>query len=237
LQPPSTDHFPIVTILELLQDRVKPSPSWNFRMVDWESFTEGLAHKLEAIPPPTDLNNKIDVQTAARDLTFALQKTIEEHIQVSKFCPHSKQWWNSDLQALKKKLNKLSTEMFRQRAISNHPSYKLRKLAAKEYGKAILEAKKKHCTDFLEEAFDRDLWTTNRYLKDSIGDGEKSRIPTLKVKNEDGTLTEIASNAEKAEIFHKIFFPPKPTASSVPASFQYLNPLPTPPVIGLDQIR
>jgi hypothetical protein len=73
--------------------------------------------------------------------------------------------------------------------------------------------------DFLEEASNRNLWITNHYLKDLIGDGGKARIPTLKITNGDGTLKEVASNAEKAKVFHRIFFPPRPEVSSVPENF------------------
>jgi hypothetical protein len=139
------------------------------------------------------------------------------------------------LQALKKKLNKLSTEAHRQRPMPNHPCHKSRKLVVQEYGKAILKAKKQHWIDLLEEASDRDLWTTNHYLKNPIGDRGKARIPTLKIKNGDSTLKEVASNAEKAEVFHRIFFPLRLEISSVPENFQYPATLPAPPVISLDQ--
>jgi hypothetical protein len=88
----------------------------------------------------------------------------------------------------------------------------------------------------LEEAMDRDLWTSNCYLRDPIGDGSKSRIPTLKVKDKNGTIKEVASNAEKAEVLHRIFFPLKPAESSVPGNVQYPCLLSPPPVISKDQI-
>ena len=237
LQPPCTDHFPIVTILELPQNRVEPSLTRNFRTADWESFDEGLQENLVTIPLPAPLETEEEVQRAVRDLTSALQKTIEDRIPVSKPCPHSKRWWNGELQALKKRINKLSRETMRHRALPDHPCHASRKELAKQYGKAIVDAKKKHWTDFLEEASDRDLWTTNRYLRDPIGDGGKSRILTLKVKDEDGRVKEIASNDEKAETFHKVFFPPKPDTSSVPERYQYPCPLESPPAITIDQIR
>jgi ribonuclease HI len=237
IQPPCTDHLPIVTILEIPQDRIAPVPSRNFRMVDWEAFNETLRVNLDSIPPPVELKTEEEIQQAAKDLTLAIQKTIEDQVQISKPCPHSKRWWSSDLQSMKKKLNKLSTETTRQRAMPNHPCHDARKTLAREYGNAILAAKKKHWVDFLEEASDRDLWTSNRYLKDPVGDGGKSRIPTLKVKDANGLTREVASNSEKAKVFHKVFFPPRPEASSVPSNFRYPDPLPAPPVITKAQIR
>jgi ribonuclease HI len=237
LQPPCTDHFPVVTILDLSQDRVTPTLNRNFRMVDWDAFNQRLKANLKTIPPPSVLKTGEDIQAAAGGITKALQVTIEEEVQPSNPCPHSKRWWNSDLKKMRKDLNKLSAEAMRQRAVPDHPSHEARKNAAREYSKEILKAKKKHWTDFLEEASERDLWTSNRYLKEPVGDGGKSRIPTLKVKDGDGLVREIASNADKAEAFHRVFFPPKPLTSSVPTNFQYPSPLPAPPIISKDRIR
>jgi hypothetical protein len=55
LQPPCTDHYPVVTILDIPQTRIVPSPSWNFRMVNWEAFNKGLQANLEVIPPPEEI--------------------------------------------------------------------------------------------------------------------------------------------------------------------------------------
>ena len=237
IQPPCTDHFPIVTYLDLPQDRVTPPSSRNFRTVDWDAFNQKLEVNLEAIPLPADLNSREELQLAVNNLTRTLQVTIEEEVPISNPCPHSKRWWNGNLKGLRKQLNKLSAETMRQRAMPDHPCHEARKRAAKEYSREIMKAKKKHWSDFLEEASDRDLWTSNRYLKEPVGDGGKSRIPTLKVKEPDGSTREVASNGEKAEVFHKVFFPPKPTLSSVPEDFQYPNPLPAPPVIDKARIR
>ena len=114
----------------------------------------------------------------------------------------------------------------------NHLCYKAKRNVARKYRNAILKAKKNHLANFLEEAIDHDLWTSNRYLKDPIGNGRKAKISMLEVKEDDGSTKEIASNAEKA----KIFSPPMPEALLVPSNYPYLAPLPTLPVITKDQI-
>jgi hypothetical protein len=86
LQPPCTDHFPIVTILDLPQERTVPTPTRNFRMVDWELFNIRLQTNLESIPPPSELKTEEEVQAAARDLMNAIQQTIKEQVEVSKPC-------------------------------------------------------------------------------------------------------------------------------------------------------
>ena len=76
----------------------------------------------------------------------------------------------------------------RYRAIPHHPCHTEHREGAHAYRQAILEAKHAHWTTYLEEASDNDLWNINRYLKAPVGDGGKSYIPSLKVKEEDGLV-------------------------------------------------
>jgi len=161
LQPPCTDHFPIVTIVDLPQERLNPKLSYNFRMADWEAFREQLVANLENIPLPAVIDTKEGLQQAVLNLMEMIQNTVKESIQVSKPCPYSKRWWNGDLRKLRKELNKLSRTTMKQRAIPHHHCHGDRRKAAQEYGNAITEAKQKHWTDYLEEASAKDLWTAN----------------------------------------------------------------------------
>jgi len=110
--------------------------------------------------------------------------------------------------------------------------------ARNKYGEAIIEAKRRHWEDFLENAAEQGLWTANRYLKEPIGDGGKTRIPTLKVpvEGEDGLLQEINTNEGKAKILAQIFFPKKPEPSRVPENHEYPELLPPLPLITPEQI-
>jgi len=123
LQPPCTDHFPIVTIVDIPQERISTTPSLNFREVDWEAFQRQLLINLEEIPLPARIRTSEELQKAALNLTTVLQVTIKEKVKVNKPCPHSKRWWNSDLRQLRKKLNQLSRTCMKQRAVPNHPCH------------------------------------------------------------------------------------------------------------------
>jgi len=69
-------------------------------------------------------------------------------------------------------------------------------------------------------------------------DGGKTRVPTLKVKNPaDDSTTYVDTNDKKAEAFAKSFFLPKPATSTVPANYDYPEPLPNPPEITIEQIH
>jgi len=149
------------------------------------------------IPLPTHIKSAEELQQAASDLTTTIQTTIQEKVKLSKPCPHSKRWWNSDLRQLKKELNKLSHTCMRQREVPDHPCHRERKTKAYKYGEAILKAKCQHWTDFLEEAANHNLWTANSYIKEPTGDGGKTHIPTLKVIMENSNEREVNSNKEK----------------------------------------
>jgi hypothetical protein len=50
LRPPATDHFPILTQIDLPQLRILPDPSFNFRVADWDEFRQTLANKPSTSP-------------------------------------------------------------------------------------------------------------------------------------------------------------------------------------------
>jgi len=237
-QPTGTDHYPIVTIIEMPQQRSTPKQSHNFRMADWNKFREELTTKITGIPEPHPITTDEELQQVATNLTKAIQESIQATIKLNSPCPHSKRWWNKDLDDLRKKVNKLSRQSYRNRALPNHESHEAHRKASNEYRDAITKAKTKHWQDFLEEATTNELWTANKYIKEPITDGGRTRVPTIKVKNPaDDTITYVDTNDKKAEAFAKSFFPPKPVTSTVPANYDYPEPLPNPPEITIEQIR
>ena len=82
-----------------------------------------------------------------------------------------------------------------------------------------------------------DIWTANKYLKEPIGNGGNPRIPTLRIKDEQGTETKVNDNRDKANLFAASFFPPPPVNTNVPANFTYPQPIPNPPQITKAQIE
>ena len=237
LRPPATDHFPIATYIDLPQERTTLKTSYNFRMVDWEDFQENLASRLLEIPPPQPLTTNQQFQQAAEDLTAAIQDTIRTRVPENKQCPFSKRWWNGDLSRQRTALKKLSRLAYKFRALPDHASHAELRKARNAYGEAIIEAKRQHWEDFLENAVEQDLWTANQYFKEPTGDGGKSRIPTLKVPGEvDGLTREINTNDGKAEVLAQGFFPKKPDQSRVPEDYEYPEPLPPPPPVTPEQI-
>ena len=140
------------------------------------------------------------------------------------------------MQKLKSKLN---NQAYKNRADPDHPSHRHLRDIKNRYTEALREAKQKHWTEFLENANESTLWTAARYI-DSPTAGEggaKTHIPTLKVKNQDGTTTTAQTNQEKAKIIAESFFPAPPRNTHIPPDQRYPAPVPYTPHFTKDQIR
>ena len=90
IQPPCTDHFPIITIIDIPQTRNKPRISFNYRKTDWVAFRKQLVLNLDLIPLPNIIDNNKELQQVANNLMEILQKTIREQVPISKPCPYYK---------------------------------------------------------------------------------------------------------------------------------------------------
>ena len=238
LKPTSTDHFPVITHIQIPQETVATQSSPNFRETDWDEFRKKLAPRLEHSPEKPIITNVEQLNTVVSDLTIALQETIQEVVKRSKPRPDSKRWWNGGLIKARKELYKLRADSYRYRALADHPSHNELRTKSNKYGEDIIQAKRSHWTNYLEEMSATEIWTANRYIKEPVGDGGSPRIPTLKVKNAEGAEISVNNNKEKAKLFATAFFPPPPPlpADNIYEGFDYPEPLPDPPQITSEQL-
>ncbi|KIO12283.1 hypothetical protein M404DRAFT_20106 [Pisolithus tinctorius Marx 270] len=181
---PNTDHIPILTCLETPLTPSTSPPTYNYREVDWKKFNTTLKTELVRIGPPRTITSEQEFQRIARGVDTALWKMLEKEVPKTRPHPHVKHCKTA----------------FTFRAIHDHPIHSLHKAKAKDYDKAIKDAKRHHWRDWLEEANDKDLWTANSYISRPQGDGSKSRIPTLKHTDMDSTATMISSNKDKSRL-------------------------------------
>ena len=203
-----TDHFPIITNIDLPQLRIPPDLSFNFRIADREDFNKTLKIKLNLLLHLEPINSLQELENAGNELTRVLQQTIKEKITWSKPSLDAKRWWNGELSAMKKNLNRLRSESYNYWAIANHYSHRELRIRSRAYGKAIILAIRTHWMEYLEEMMASDIWIANKYLKNPAGDGGQPWIPTIKTGNAEGRVTEVNNNEDKAKVFTKAFFPP-----------------------------
>ena len=221
----------------LPQERINSPPSFNFRETDWDEFRKKLKPRLQRTPDNPVITNREQLNTAIEDLTQALQETTQEVVKRSKPRPDAKRWWNGELMNMRKELNRLRSDSYNFRAVTNHPVHRELKKKSNKYGEAIIQAKRGHWANYLEEMTTNEIWMANKYIREPIGDGGNPRIPTLKSKNAAGREISINGNEEKANLLAKTFFPPPPIVNNDFADFIYPDPLPDPPQLTEDQLR
>jgi len=56
--------------------------------------------------PPDEITDKEIFSTLAEGLTTAIQQTIKAKIKLNKPSPHSKRWWKSNLEKMKRHCNR-----------------------------------------------------------------------------------------------------------------------------------
>jgi hypothetical protein len=118
-----TDHVPIDTTLSLPVTRIIPSTSHNFRATDWDEFKDTLKQKLAALPPPERIQSEAAFHQRVTTFTTSILDTIDQAVPKSKPSPHTKRWWNKDIETLRKTKNRLNTVAYRFRMDRQHPSH------------------------------------------------------------------------------------------------------------------
>ena len=167
--------------------------------------------------------------TVVSDVMSSLQTSIKATIPIRRPSHFAKRWWNSDLDGMRKKKNKLLSKAYKNRDDPTHTAHHDGKLQEyrNEYNAAINTAKERHWENFLEEADEHTLWTAGRYINSPNGEGAaRPRIPTLRTTNLDGSTRLSKTNADKAEVIASAFFPPPPADHGVPNDYEYPPPLP-----------
>ncbi|KAJ3574821.1 hypothetical protein NP233_g1507 [Leucocoprinus birnbaumii] len=112
-----------------------PTLSFNFKMADWKRFREGLKKRMTELREPGELEMLEELEEQVEQLTKMLQKVMEEVVPKVK----SSIW----------------------RSTPDHPLYREYKALWNKYADAILDAKKTHWQEYLEQALDANLWTAN----------------------------------------------------------------------------
>jgi hypothetical protein len=95
--------------------------------------------------------------------------------------------------------------------------------ARKAYGDSIRAQKTKHWFEWISnmDKGSSDIWKAADFVSGTPFDGCRTRVPSLMIKKEDGSVHQASSNDEKAVAFKEAFFPPpKPDDDSLSASTQ-----------------
>lgn len=235
-RPPYTDHFPVSTEIELTVEEPTDIPRHNFRMVDWDEFKETLKDGLHAQNIPKHIRNKMSFDSTLKGLMTSLQKSIAEHVPVTKPSPYSKRWWSKDLAKQRKDVQKLARKSYKLRSSERHPIHEQWRKARNIYGESIRRVKQEFWEQFLKEADERTIWTVNRFVRADPTDGGKTRVPPLRRETTDAS-DRSSANEEKSRILYETFFPPSQTSNTPQEDRESHNAKFSLDTISDDQVR
>ena len=172
--------------------QVEQMPLMNYHEVNWEAFNKALDKALASITTIEEF------QLFAHHLDDTLRSTAESCVPKSRPHPHHKRWWTKDLMCLSEELKYMCKLVYKFHTIPNHKYHGLLKKKEKQLDKEIQTTKESHWREWLEGMADNNIWITSKYLTNPGGDGGKSHMPTLKMKDAQGCMTLVTSNEEKS---------------------------------------
>ena len=84
-----TDHYSIVTDIDLPQERIEEKLAPNFRAAVWSEVHQDLEERLTVVPLPETITDEETFNAVAEGLTRAIQQSIKAKIKLNKPSPHS----------------------------------------------------------------------------------------------------------------------------------------------------
>jgi len=225
LRPVITDHFPIISTLDLRPERTDTTPKSNYRNVEWNEFREALSTHLNMIPLPTEINSTEQFNAAFTHLTHAIAAAVNDKVPKSNPSSYAKRWWSKELDAKRKKVHKLGAKARDKLACRLDPIHEEFRTARNNFSNNIKKAKEEHWVEWLESLTPAGTWNFHRYAASNPADQVHTRIKTLKdPRNPQGnSITQ--DNARKSELLYDVFFRPAPEDEHVEPNFNYNPPI------------
>jgi Endonuclease-reverse transcriptase len=136
-QPVKTDHYPIISTLDVTPNAETPKQQRNFWGTDWVEFRKTLSMELEDILNPEAYLMVAELNQAIHHLDQAIDTTISKHTPLTHPCPCSKRWWTKDLSKAKKEKERLVCQAYNKHTEPQHPIHEEARLACNKYSLQI----------------------------------------------------------------------------------------------------
>ncbi|KZP21378.1 hypothetical protein FIBSPDRAFT_740762, partial [Athelia psychrophila] len=132
-RPPKTDHYPIVTTIDLDIVHSLPSPSPNFRATDWPEFRKELQQRMDRLRLH-DPRTPEEFEAILDDVMTAIQETIEVSVPKTRPSAYMKRWWSKELTQIRAHSRSLGKKSFRVRTSDpTHPIHEEHRRARNDY--------------------------------------------------------------------------------------------------------
>ncbi|KAJ6468905.1 hypothetical protein C8R45DRAFT_766923, partial [Mycena sanguinolenta] len=101
--PRTTDHFPIISEIDLILPVRGREKRWDWKGTDWEEFVKVLEEEWAAMEDADGYASLEEVLGALRRMDKAVWRCVEQKVRKMKVCARSKRWWTAELSEFRKK--------------------------------------------------------------------------------------------------------------------------------------
>jgi hypothetical protein len=223
--PGTTDHFPVISVIDLVPPVKVKEERWDWRSTDWEELNKALEKELEAVPDPDGYATGQEVEDAIEAFDAAVWRAVGAVVKKTKVTTHSKRWWTAELAQQHKEKERLARRSYRQRDVPGSPVHEEYRAARNAFSARIKMARDRHWREWLEQIDGEDVWTAGQLMKSVSSDGGRTRIPDLRRGR--GVGEEVATtNRQKSEWLVGEFYPKrKPGATDPTEDTEYPEPM------------
>jgi exonuclease III/ribonuclease HI len=175
-----------------------------WKKAPWDEIVNRISQNMIALPEiqdPEELEKQLGIMMGK------VSETLEGCVPQVRPSPYCKRWWTDELTELRNAYtyNKNQWTQLRRYGVNRPDMEKQVKQLRHRFHTAIRDQKRKHWTEFLEQA--ENIWTAAQYTKET---NNRKPIPTLCAE---GSGPAAETEEEKAKSLLSAFFPPTPESS------------------------
>ncbi|KAJ6450856.1 hypothetical protein C8R47DRAFT_958598, partial [Mycena vitilis] len=168
--PGTTDHFPIISEIDLVPPVRIVEKRWNWRAADWEELNKMLAEELALMEIIEGYASAVEVDEAIAKLDGVIWRCVKKHVPLSKISLYSKRWWTLELSAFRKEKEKLSRKSHRQRDVPESPIHEEYRVARNAFSARLKAARDRCWMEWLGQIDSSDVWTAGQMMKSAATD-------------------------------------------------------------------
>jgi len=142
--PPCTDHYPIISMLDIEPMLSYCTPQRNYRDVEWDNFQKHLGGKLSGLQTPVEIRSIAGFNKTLENLTWAIEETIKEKVSMMQPTPYTKKWWTQNLTKAKAKAFRSSRKAYQHKLDHKYLIHKQYCYDSNDYSDLIKKTKQEH---------------------------------------------------------------------------------------------
>ncbi|KAJ6512612.1 hypothetical protein C8R45DRAFT_762016, partial [Mycena sanguinolenta] len=131
--PGTTDHFPIISEIDLAPPVKGKEERWDWKGTDWAEFVKTLDGEWAAMGVVDGYASLEEVLSALRRMDETVWRCVEQKVPKMKVCAHSKRWWTAELSKFRKEKEQLARLSYRHRDLLTSPVHEQYRVACNTF--------------------------------------------------------------------------------------------------------